>query len=249
MTLENITLTDRKKLTSHFPVLLVGESGGGKTYAFSTLPKEEAKRTVVFNFDNKSICEGEDDEDFFGKVYKNYNHESIDMVDDLCRDIISVISYDKCDRILFDTATELEALLNRWAIFHFTNFPYGEKNNALYKILTSIKSSTFTYGKFVYITAHYPPKIGSGATVKRYVTIKGNEYKNTLEKDFNTIVESYISQEHRQIFFRADVFDQTDTTKTKLPEGHFNFPRKSIDDLEHILTKRKHVVDGKLVEV
>jgi hypothetical protein len=249
MTLKDLSLADRKKLTSHYPLLLVGESGGGKTYAFSQLDKEEAKRTVVFNFDNKSICEGEDDEEFFGKVYKNYNYENIEMVEDLCADIISIIAYEKCDRVLFDTATELESLLNRWAIYHFANFPYGEKNNALYKILTAIKSATFTYGKFVYITAHYPPKIGSGSTVKRYVTIKGNEYKNAIEKDFNTIVESYMSQEHRQFFFRADVFDQTDTTKTKLSEGHFKFARISVDDLEQVLTKRKTVVDGKLVEV
>lgn len=245
MLLDKQTLTERKKLTSHYPVLLVGESGSGKTYAFSTLPKEEAQRTVVFNFDRKSICQDEDDDTFFGKVYKDYDHENLDMVDLLCKDIISVASFAKVDRILFDTVTELEALLNRWAICHFSNFPYGEKNNALYKVMTTIKSTALTYGKFIYMTAHYPPKESAGK--KRYITIKGNEYKNALEKDFNTIVESQMSHEHRQVFLMADSFDQTDTTKTKLVEGHFKFVRDSIDDLEQVLTKSKTIVDEKLV--
>lgn len=55
--------------------------------------------------------------------------------------------------------------------------------------------------------------------------------------------------EDRQFYFEADVFDSSNTTKTKMVDGFFKIPRKSIDDLEQVLNKRKHVVDGKLVEV
>ena len=53
--------------------------------------------------------------------------------------------------------------------------------------------------------------------------------------------------EDRQFKFVADVFDESNTTKTKLIEGHFKFVRISIDDLEQLLTKSKSVVDEKLV--
>ena len=82
---------------------------------------------------------------------------------------------------------------------------------------------------------------------KRYVTTKGKEHTNIIEESFSTVVETVM--EERQFFFEADVFDQSNTTKTKLVEGHFKIPRVSVDDLEQVINKKKHVVDGKLVEV
>ena len=55
MTLENIALADRKKLTSHYPVLLASETGSGKSMAFANKTDEEKARTVIFNFDNKAL--------------------------------------------------------------------------------------------------------------------------------------------------------------------------------------------------
>ena len=81
---------------------------------------------------------------------------------------------------------------------------------------------------------------------KRYVTTKGKEHTNIIEESFSTVVETVM--EDRKFYFEADVFDVTNTTKTKMVEGHFKIPRISVDDLEQVLTKRKTVVDGKLVE-
>lgn len=53
--------------------------------------------------------------------------------------------------------------------------------------------------------------------------------------------------EDRKFKYSADVFDETNTTKTKLVEGSFKFVRTSVDDLEQVLTKSKTVVDEKLV--
>jgi hypothetical protein len=82
---------------------------------------------------------------------------------------------------------------------------------------------------------------------KRYVTTKGKEHTNIIEESFSTVVETVM--EGRQFYFEADVFDQSNTTKTKMVDGFFKIPRKSIDDLEQVLNKKKQVVDGKLVEV
>lgn len=244
MTLERLSLADRKKLTSHYPLLLASETGSGKSMAFAQLPDAEKLRTVIFNFDNKAISE---DDSQFGKVYHDFDVEDIEMVDKICQNIYTVFAYDKCDRIFFDTFTLMTKLFNRWAAKHFSGFDvWNAYNNAITQVLETIKSCTLTYGKFAYVAAHYPPKIGMAPNTKRYVTTKGKEHTNIIEESFSTVVETVM--EDRQFYFEADVFDTTNTTKTKMVEGFFKIPRVSVDDLEQVLTKRKTVVDGKLVE-
>ena len=244
MILENIQLDERKRLTSHYPLLLASETGSGKSMAFAQLPDNEKARTVIFNFDNKAISE---DDSKFAKIYHSFDVEDIEMVDNITNDIIQVFAYDKCDRVFLDTFTLMTKLFNRWAAKHFSGFDvWNAYNNAITQVLETIKSCTLTYGKFSYVSAHYPPKIGMAPNTKRYVTTKGKEHTNIIEESFSTVVETVM--EERQFYFEADVFDQSNTTKTKLVEGHFKIPRVSVDDLEQVLNKRKTVVDGKLVE-
>ena len=245
MTLEGLSLADRKKLTSHYPLLLASETGSGKSMAFAQLPDAEKPRTVIFNFDNKAISE---DDSQFGKIYHDFDVEDIEMVDKICQNIYTVFAYDKCDRIFFDTFTLMTKLFNRWAAKHFSGFDvWNAYNNSITQVLETIKSCTLTYGKFAYVSAHYPPKVGMAPNTKRYVTTKGKEHTNIIEESFSTVVETVM--EDRKFYFEADVFDVSNTTKTKMVEGHFKIPRISVDDLEQVLTKRKTVVNGKLVEV
>ncbi len=244
MTLEGLSLADRKKLTGHYPLLLASETGSGKSMAFAQLPDAEKPRTVIFNFDNKAISE---DDSQFGKIYHDFDVEDIEMVDKICQNIYTVFAYDKCDRIFFDTFTLMTKLFNRWAAKHFSGFDvWNAYNNSITQVLETIKSCTLTYGKFAYVSAHYPPKVGMAPNSKRYVTTKGKEHTNIIEESFSTVVETVM--EDRKFYFEADVFDVSNTTKTKMVEGHFKIPRISVDDLEQVLTKRKTVVDGKLVE-
>ena len=243
MTLENIKLIDRKRLTSHYPVLLASETGTGKSFAFAQLSPEEKKRTYILNFDNKAISE--DDSEFL-KVYHTFDVDDIDMVDKIEKQIITVLSNDQVDRLLIDTFTLMTKLFNRWAANHFSGFDvWNAYNNSITKILECIKSATLTYGKFTYVAAHYPPRIGMAPNTKRYVTTKGKEHTNIIEESFSTVVETIM--EDRKFKYVADVFDETNTTKTKLVEGSFKFTRTSVDDLERVLTKTAKVVDEQLV--
>lgn len=245
MNLSGLTVAERKKLTSHYPVLLASETGSGKSMAFANLPQEDKKRTAIFNFDNKAISE---DDSEFGVVYHDFKVEDIELVDNICKDLITVFAYDECDRVFVDTFTLMTKLFNRWAAEHFKGYDvWNAYNNAITKVLETIKSCTLTYGKFAYVSAHYPPKLGMAPNTKRYVTTKGKEHTNIIEESFSTVVETVM--EDRKFYFVADVFDETNTTKTKLVDGHFRIPRTSIDDLEQVINKRKHVVDGVLVDV
>ncbi len=243
MILENIKLADRKRLTSHYPVLLASETGSGKTFAFSQLTPAEKARTYVLNFDGKAIS---DDDSEFLKVFHGFDIKDIEMVDKIEQQIITVLADDRVDRLLLDTFTLMTKLFNRWAAEHFSGFDvWNAYNNAITQILEGIKSATLTYGKFVYVTAHYPPKVGMAPNSKRYVTTKGKEHTNIVEESFSTVVETVM--EDRAFKYACDVFDETNTTKTKLVEGSFKFVRTSVDDLEQVLTKSKTVADEKLV--
>ena len=243
MILEGIALADRKRLTSHYPVLLASETGSGKSFAFAQLTPEEKKRTYILNFDGKAIS---DDDSEFLKVFHEFDIEDVEMVDKIEKQIITVLSDDRVDRLLVDTFTLMTKLFNRWAANHFSGFDiWIAYNNAITQVLECIKSATLTYGKFTYVTAHYPPRLGMAPNTKRYVTTKGKEHTNIIEESFSTVVETVM--EDRKFKYVADVFDETNTTKTKLVEGHFKFVRTSVDDLERVLTKTAKVVDEQLV--
>jgi len=245
MTLENIALVERKKLTSHYPVLLASETGSGKTFAFGQLSLADKKRTYIFNFDGKSISE--DDSEFL-KVWHEFDIEDIEMVDKIEQRIITVLSDDRVDRLLVDTFTLMTKLFNRWAAKHFSGYDvWNAYNNAITQILECIKSATLTYGKFTYVTAHYPPRVGMAPNSKRYVTTKGKEHTNIIEESFSTVVETVM--EDRAFKYTADVFDESNTTKTKLVEGGFKFVRESVGDLERILTRKAKIEDEKVVDL
>lgn len=88
--------------------------------------------------------------------------------------------------------------------------------------------------------------VGMAPNSKRYVTTKGKEHTNIIES-FSTVVETIM--EDRKFKYVADVFDESNTTKTKLVGGAFKFARTSVDDLERVLTKTAKVVDEQLVGV
>lgn len=245
MTLENIKLAERKKLTSHYPVLLASETGSGKSMAFANLPPEKKARTVIFNFDNKAISE---DDSEFAKTYHDFDAEDLDMVDNICKDIIKVCAFDKTDRVFVDTFTLMTKLINRWSAGHYSGFDvWNAYNNSITKIMETVKTATMNYGKFCYVSAHYPPKLGMAPGTKRYVTTKGKEHTNIIEESFSTVIETVM--EDRKFYFVANVFDETNTTKTKMAAGEFKIPRHSIADLEDYINKKKHVVDGVLVNI
>jgi hypothetical protein len=243
MTLENIKLAERKRLCSSYPVLLASETGSGKSFAFAQLSPADKARTYILNFDGKAIS---DDDSEFLKVYHEFDVKDIEMVDKIEQRIITVLADDRVDRLLIDTFTLMTKLFNRWAAEHFSGFDiWNGYNNAITQILECIKSATLTYGKFTYVTAHYPPRLGMAPNSKRYVTTKGKEHTNVIEESFSTVVETVM--EDRAFKYSCDVFDESNTTKTKLVEGSFKFVRTSVDDLEQVLTKSKKVVDEQVV--
>lgn len=253
MTLENIDIATRKKLTSGYPTLLCGTPGSGKSTSIENLTAEDKKRTFIINMDNKAVSE--DDTEFFIVIHPHdksnktsYLLDDPDMPDKLIKHILSAGANDKVDRIILDTSTELLKFLELWSKEHFSGFDsWNAYNNSITKIFNALKETVITYGKFVYVFGHYPPVVKGGINnAKRYLTTKGNEHKNVLEEKFSTVVEARL--EDRQFWYMADSFEEEDTTKTKVVRGHFRFPRTSLHDLELVLTRTVEINEDGTVE-
>lgn len=58
MNLKDLSLTEAKMATSHFPLLLTGANSSGKSRALENMSAEDKARTVVLNYDIKPIGDG-----------------------------------------------------------------------------------------------------------------------------------------------------------------------------------------------
>lgn len=68
MTLENLPLSEKARLTSQYPCLIIGAASSGKTYALENMSAEDKKRTIILNFDTKPIG-GESNATDFAAVF------------------------------------------------------------------------------------------------------------------------------------------------------------------------------------
>jgi len=67
MNLKDLTIEEQSKYTSHYPLLITGSNNAGKSYALEQMNDEDKKRTLVLNFDTKSLGTGSSSE--FYAVY------------------------------------------------------------------------------------------------------------------------------------------------------------------------------------
>jgi len=68
MNLSELSITQAKQYTSHFPLLLVGSNSSGKSFAVEAMDPADKARTVVLNWDLKPIGDGSETE--FHSLYQ-----------------------------------------------------------------------------------------------------------------------------------------------------------------------------------
>jgi len=144
MNLEKIPLADRAKLTSQFPVLLIGQAGVGKTRALENLSTEDKKRTLVINIDTKACGTGDSGE--FAAVFSvstsrdlleeqlaalpadaveykkhfekllatSYFLDDPESIDRIVGHIAKATFSPKIDRIVLDTFKQLDVFCEEW---------------------------------------------------------------------------------------------------------------------------------------
>lgn len=188
----------------------------------------------------------------FKKIKSNsFFIDDIEAVDKVVEAVLTSGFDPDVDRQVVDTLTALTDFCEAWANANFSGREiWAEYGKAHQRILQAFKETTMFCYKYVYIMAHHDfiPPMNYPTTPKQVVKVKGGIMSGNVERDFNTIVFTHMTQDGERLF-DCDVNNPLDTSRTKLLESKFSFQRESLDDLEQIFAGNKTVVDGKLVEV
>ena len=158
------------------PVLVVGESGTGKSTAVRTLPPE---KTVVLNTELKAM--------------PMQNHDEFKVVDiNTYKVLDSALRYyasdkgDKYDYIILDSFTSMTEIIDRYTSAVYSGFDQWKNYNLLiYDVINRIK----LLKQQVFVLGIPEQKEESFNEIKKYIRVKGKELKyGNIEKEFTIVL-------------------------------------------------------------
>ena len=159
------------------PVLIIGESGEGKSTSFQHLPP---KRTIVLNTENKDLP-FKDSDKFVNKIMDSFKRL------DATLDVLATdAGKDKYDYAILDSFTSATEIINRYAEFAFAGYDQWKNyNSMIVEIIIKLKKLP----QQVFVVAIPEQKdIGFNQT-KSYARVKGKELKyGHLEKEFAIVL-------------------------------------------------------------
>lgn len=244
MTLENIDLDQRKKLTRAYPVLISAFPKAGKSAAVEFLPPEDKKRTILFDVENKGLPEDDPDQyrsvyrfkpttpDAKTKGYKDEGNVKYLTIEDMMKRMQQAIAHPEVDRVIVDSFTAFVAEFERHYVTTSNGFTVWNKyNQMLHDFFALIKEETHTHGKFVYILGHYKPaKDKKDSESEKFTQVKGRDHFRMVESNFNTVLGL------EDFKFVADNSDPYSSTRIKRSLNPYESDENSLDELEYALT-------------
>lgn len=191
------------------PVLIVGQSGSGKSSTFRNL---DPAKTVVVNTERKPLPFKE-----FAK-FKNVN---ISKYKDFVRLIDELQKNETYDVVIIDSFTSLTEIINKYCDTAFSGFDQWKAyNEAIQNALWSIKDLP----QQVFITG-IPEYLDAGAgEQKGYIRVKGKEHKyGGTEKEFSIVLwTKMIENEAGEIEDFQLSYKPSKYNTAKAPDGMFD---------------------------
>jgi hypothetical protein len=221
------------------------------------MTNEEKATTVVLNSDGKSIG----DLSSFNRVITFDNAIGTTMpniialssmggvksFEEFINTLRKIKAGKKTQRVIIDTFTSLitwflkiaqkTAGANKFDV-------WNNYNSMIDQLFTELKDFS-NNEKAVYVFAHNRENFSG----KSYIAVKGTEHKDLIESHFSTIVEAGASNLDRpRFFYKAESNNDSNTTRTGVPNAKLSFARHSLIDLEDYLfadtfKERKKVVE------
>jgi hypothetical protein len=254
MTLKDLSLTERKKLTRSYPVLISAFPKSGKSSAVEFLSDEDKARTVVYDLEGKGLPD--DDESKYRSIIKlkngmdptlNYLYEDVGNVkyrdiDSMMLHMRKAIAHQDVDRIVIDSFSTLVDEFEKYYVKVNNGFTtWINYNTELYTWFRMLKEETYTHAKFVYVLGHYTPAkpekdpITGKTTVdkesERFTKVKGKDHFHMVESHFNTVVTI------ENFKFIADNANDFDSTRVRRSINPIETKENSLAELEIALTK------------
>lgn len=164
----------------HTPILIVGESGTGKS---STLESLNPERTIILNTEDKTLPFAHGDK-FVNKYIISYK-SLIATLDALIKDGSSE-GKNKYDYVGIDSFTAITEIVERYADFAYQGFEQWKKYNEM--IVTVIRKIKALPQQVIVFAIPEQKDVGFGES-KSYARVKGKELKyGYLEKEFTIVL-------------------------------------------------------------
>ena len=194
------------------PVLLVGESGTGKSTAIRTLPPE---KTVVLNTELKAM--------------PMQNHDEFKVVDiNTYKVLDAALTYyssdkgDKFDYIVLDSFTSMTEIIDRYTSAVYSGFDQWKNYNLLiYDVINRIKQMK----QQVFVLGIPEQKEESFNEIKKYIRVKGKELKyGNIEKEFTIVLYTspIYDEESGEMEDVEFIFKPNKRNSAKAPMGLFD---------------------------
>jgi len=199
------------------PVLVVGESGTGKSTAIRTLPPE---KTVVLNTELKAM--------------PMQNHDDFKVVDiNTYKVLDSALRYyasekgDKYDYVILDSFTSMTEIIDRYTSAVYSGFDQWKNYNLLiYDVINRIK----LLKQQVFVLGIPEQKEESFNEIKKYIRVKGRELKyGNIEKEFTIVLYTspIYDEESGEMDDVEFIYKPNKRNSAKAPMGLFDIRPKN----------------------
>ena len=194
------------------PVLIVGESGTGKSTSIRTLPPDE---TVVLNTEIKAM--------------PMQNHDEFKVVDiNTYKVLDAALSFyasekgNKYKYLVLDSFTSMTEIIDRYTNAIYTGYDVWKNYNLLiYDIINRIKQLK----QQVFVMGIPEQKAEGFNEIKKYIKVKGNELKyGAIEKEFAIVLYTspIYEEESGEMEDVEFVYKPNKKNTAKAPMGMFN---------------------------
>jgi len=246
MTLKDLDLTTRRKLTRAYPVLISSFPNMGKSSAAEFLSEEDKKRTIIIDVENKGLPNDGDYEyrtvvrikpegqvhPTQAHLYVDYDNVKYKTLTELQNYLRKALAHPAVDRVIIDSFT---ALVDQLEV-HFVTVNNGyavwvNYSKELTNWFSLLKSEARFNGKFIYVLGHYrPAKDSKDTDVEKFTLVKGTMHYKMVESNFNTVLTV---GDHK---FIADNDNEYDSTRIHKDLSPYESELNSLAELEEALT-------------
>ncbi len=188
------------------PVLVVGDSGSGKSSTFRDLP---ADKTVIVNTERKPLP---------FKGFSKFKNINVSRYKDFAKLMKELKTNDKYEYVVIDSLTSLLEISNKYCESIYSGYSiWSEYNSLVYDILQDMKDLP----QQVFITG-IPEYNKDQDNPKAFVKTKGSEWKFSIEKEFAIVLHTSLvdDEEGNIVEYRLDTRPSKHTS-AKSPDGMF----------------------------
>jgi len=152
------------------PVLIVGDSGTGKSTSSQTLPPD---RTLIINSEVKMMP-------YAGhKEFKVVDVDGYQKLKEVLQQLVSEDGQKRIDYVVLDSFTSMTEIVERWANAMFSGFSqWKEYNAAIIAVINAIKKLP----QQVFVIGIPEQKDAEMHNAREYLKVKGKELKYGIEK-------------------------------------------------------------------